>query len=125
MARAAAARPPLSHLARRAVLPKPPKAVATTVPQSPPASGEGAAKAGGPTPAPAWSLSDGSGKNVSLSQYKGRPVVVIFYEGSGCIQCAKQLNSFAQKAREFADAGIELVAISTDSADDLILARQL
>ena len=46
-------------------------------------------------------------------------MVVIFYEGSGCIQCAKQLNSFAQKAREFADAGIELVAIGTDTPDDL------
>jgi peroxiredoxin len=45
--------------------------------------------------------------------------VVIFYEGSGCIRCAKQLNSFAQKAREFADAGIDLVAISTDTPDDL------
>ena len=44
---------------------------------------------------------------------------MIFYEGSGCIRCAKQLNSFAQKAREFADAGIDLVAISTDTPDDL------
>ncbi len=46
-------------------------------------------------------------------------MVVIFYEGSGCIQCVEQLNNFAQKAREFADAGIELVAISTDSPEDL------
>jgi peroxiredoxin len=31
----------------------------------------------------------------------------------------EQLNSFAQKSREFADAGIDLVAISTDSPEDL------
>ena len=70
-------------------------------------------------PAPAWSLPDGFGKSVSLSQYKGRPVVVIFYRGYGCIQCMEQLNSFAQKSREFAEQGIDLVAISTDSPDDL------
>ena len=46
-------------------------------------------------------------------------MVLIFYRGSGCIQCMKQLNSFARKAREFAVAGIDLVAISTDSPDDL------
>ena len=77
------------------------------------------APADGPKPAPAWSLPDGSGKSVSLSQYKGRPVVVIFYRGYGCIQCMEQLNSFAQKSREFAEQGIDLVAISTDSPDDL------
>jgi peroxiredoxin len=72
-----------------------------------------------PAPAPAWSLPDGTGKTVSLAQYQGRPVVVIFYRGSGCIQCMEQLNNFAGKAREFANAGIDLVAISTDSPDDL------
>ena len=46
-------------------------------------------------------------------------MVVIFYEGSGCIRCQEQLNNFAQKAREFADAGIDLVAIGTDTPDDL------
>jgi len=69
--------------------------------------------------APAWSLSDASGKTVSLSQYKGRPVVLIFYEGSGCIRCRGQLNSFAQKARDFANANIELVAIGTDTPEEL------
>jgi peroxiredoxin len=69
--------------------------------------------------APAWNLPDASGKNFSLAQYKGKPVVVIFYEGYGCIQCMKQLNAFATKARDFADAGIDLVAISTDVPEDL------
>ena len=72
-----------------------------------------------PSQAPDWSLTDGSGKTVSLSQYKGRPVVVIFYRGYGCLLCMKQLNDFAEKAREFADAGIDVVAISTNLPDDL------
>ena len=69
--------------------------------------------------APNWSLTDASGKTVSLTQYKGRPLVLIFYEGSGCLHCATQLTSFAQKAREFADNGIAVVAIGTDSPDEL------
>jgi len=56
---------------------------------------------------------------VSLSQYKGRQVVLIFYEGYGCIRCMDQLNNFAKKSREFSDRGIELVAISTDTPGDL------
>ena len=83
------------------------------------ANSDSDASASARSAAPAWSLSDASGKTVALSQYKGRPVVLIFYEGSGCIRCAGQLNSFAQKARDFANANIELVAIGTDTAEEL------
>jgi peroxiredoxin/N-acetylneuraminic acid mutarotase len=76
-------------------------------------------KAAGPALAPAWTLSNGFGKIISLDQYKGRSVVVIFYEGSGCIRCQEQLNNFAQKVKEFAGLGIELVAIGIDSPEDL------
>ena len=72
-----------------------------------------------PSSAPAWSLTDASGKTVSLSQYKGRPLVLIFYEGSGCLYCATQLKSFADKAKEFADNGIAVVAIGTDTPEEL------
>jgi peroxiredoxin len=98
---------------------KPQKPASTPIAQTTSAKRDNGAPAAGPSPAPAWSLSDGSGKTVSLSQYRGRPVVLIFYEGSGCIRCGEQLNSFAQKAQEFASAGIYLVAISTDSPDEL------
>ena len=98
---------------------KPPKPGSAPVAQPSPAKRDSDAKTKRPSAAPAFSLPDGSGKSVSLDQYKGRPVVVIFYRGYGCIQCMEQLNSFAQKAREFAERGIDLVAISTDSPDDL------
>ena len=71
------------------------------------------------TKAPAWNLTDSSGKTVSLDQYQGKPVVVIFYEGSGCLYCATQLRSFADKIKEFTDNGIAVVAIGTDTPEEL------
>lgn len=67
-----------------------------------------------PSAAPAWTLTDVSGQPHSLADYKGKPVVVIFYLGYGCLHCAEQLQAFAPKTDEFAEAGLSLIAISTD-----------
>jgi peroxiredoxin len=72
-----------------------------------------------PTAAPSWSLPDGGGKPVALADFHGQPVLVVFYLGSGCRHCIEQLNVFSPIAREFADAGIKIVAVSTDSPDGL------
>jgi peroxiredoxin/N-acetylneuraminic acid mutarotase len=69
--------------------------------------------------APAWTLTDASGKIVSLDQYKGKPLVLIFYQGSGCLYCATQLKSFADKAKEFANDGVAIVGIGTDTPEEL------
>ncbi len=72
-----------------------------------------------PSPAPAWTLADSDGQPRSLSQYRGRPVIVIFYLGYGCLHCAEQVERFANEAAAFRAAGIELLAISTDPLPDL------
>jgi peroxiredoxin len=72
-----------------------------------------------PQPAPDWSLPNADGESVGLNQYKGKPVVVIFYLGHGCLHCAEQLTSFAPKTKDFLDAGISLVAVSTDEVSQL------
>jgi peroxiredoxin len=72
-----------------------------------------------PTAAPDFTLTDGEGKKVSLRQYRGKPVVVIFYLGAGCAHCIEQLVAFAPLAAEFKQAGIELLAVSTDTASGL------
>ena len=74
-----------------------------------------------PPPAPEWTLKDAAGKEHSLKDYKGKPVVVIFYLGAACLHCAKQLAEFAPKAEEFQKAGIEMIAISTDAPEQLQL----
>ncbi len=72
-----------------------------------------------PMPAASWTLNDTNGKSFSLASYQGKPVVVIFYLGYGCLHCAEQLQKFAPAAEKYADAGIELIGISTDSQKDL------
>jgi peroxiredoxin/N-acetylneuraminic acid mutarotase len=96
-----------------------PKPAATPLAQTSPVSREVDTPAAGRSSAPAWTLPDGYGKTVSLSQYKGRQVVVIFYEGYGCIGCMDQLQNFAKRAGEFSTLGIDLVAISTDTPEAL------
>lgn len=66
-----------------------------------------------------WTLTNGQNQPISLHDYRGKPVVVIFYLGYGCLHCVEQLKSFAPKTKEFTDAGIELVAISSDAQSDL------
>jgi peroxiredoxin len=72
-----------------------------------------------PTAASGWSLPDAQNRPVSLRQYKGKPVIVIFYLGNGCPHCIEQLAAFAPMTEDYAKLGISLVAISTDSVDGL------
>ena len=72
-----------------------------------------------PSTAPEWELLDHLGKPHRLADYKGRPVVVIFYLGYGCLHCAQQLQAFGPMTEEFRKAGIDLIAISTDPMVDL------
>ncbi|MFM8470008.1 MAG: redoxin domain-containing protein [Limisphaerales bacterium] len=72
-----------------------------------------------PSAAPDFTLTDGEGKKVSLRQYRGKPVIAIFYLGAGCAHCIEQLVAFAPESEAFKKAGIELLAVSTDSIDGL------
>jgi peroxiredoxin len=72
-----------------------------------------------PSAAEPWTLRDVAGREHSLAGYRGRPVVVLFYLGHGCLHCAEQLQKFAPRTGEFAKAGISLIAISTDDEASL------
>jgi peroxiredoxin len=72
-----------------------------------------------PSPAPTWTLVDAEGQPRSASEYRGKPVIVIFYLGYGCLHCAEQVERFANEAAAFRAAGIELLAISTDPVPEL------
>jgi peroxiredoxin len=72
-----------------------------------------------PQPVAPWSLVNVAGQTVSLSDYQGRPIVILFYLGSGCLHCAEQLQAFGPQTEAFRAAGIELLAISSDNGDGL------
>ncbi|MBW3597454.1 MAG: redoxin domain-containing protein [Planctomycetes bacterium] len=72
-----------------------------------------------PSPAPTWTLQNAEGRDISLTDYRGRPVVVIFYLGFGCLHCVEQLQAFAPQAEAYKQAGIELVAIGSDDHEGL------
>jgi peroxiredoxin len=72
-----------------------------------------------PPPAPAFALPDAAGRPLALAGFHGKPVVVLFYLGHGCLHCIDQLNAFAPKRDRFREAGIEMIAISSDPVADL------
>lgn len=72
-----------------------------------------------PSPAPDWALRDSEEKKMSLKDFHGRPLLVLFYLGHGCVHCLEQLNLFAPMAGQFESAGISMIAISTDSIEGL------
>lgn len=72
-----------------------------------------------PYKAPTFALKDSQKKTVSLEAYAGKPLLLIFYLGSGCAHCMEQLNAFAPMGKAFEERGIPMVAISTDSVKGL------
>ena len=72
-----------------------------------------------PPAAPAVTLTNVENKTAPLFAAGGRPRVAIFFLGKGCSHCMEQLNAFAPVAKRFDEAGIDLVAISTDTPEGL------
>ena len=72
-----------------------------------------------PYPAPAWTTSAADGETVGSASFDGRPRLVIFYLGFGCLHCMEQLHEFSPHLDKFQDAGIDVIAISTESVEDL------
>ncbi|MDB4384375.1 peroxiredoxin family protein, partial [Akkermansiaceae bacterium] len=69
--------------------------------------------------APGFSLPDQHQKNVSLAEYRGKPVILVFYLGAGCLHCTEQLTAMADRYSDFEKAGLPILAISTDNVANL------
>ncbi|EXB38195.1 Peroxiredoxin Q [Morus notabilis] len=66
------------------------------------------------TAPPPFTLKDQDGKNVSLSKFKGKPVVVYFYPADETPGCTKQACAFRDSYEKFKKAGAEVIGISGD-----------
>ncbi|KAI5674173.1 hypothetical protein M9H77_14537 [Catharanthus roseus] len=64
---------------------------------------------------PSFTLKDQDGRNVSLSKFKGKPVVVYFYPADETPGCTKQACAFRDSYEKFKKAGAEVVGISGDN----------
>jgi peroxiredoxin (alkyl hydroperoxide reductase subunit C) len=67
------------------------------------------------TPAPDFTLRDQDGEKVSLSDYHGRKVLLVFYPGDFSPVCGDQFSLYQEVKPEIAARGVELVGISVDS----------
>ena len=67
--------------------------------------------------APDFTLPGTSGRSYSLTDYRGRPVVLVFYPGDHTPVCTKQLNSYTHDIGEFEDVGAQVLAISPQSVE--------
>ncbi len=67
--------------------------------------------------APAFSLPDQDGKNVFLTDFKGKRLIVAFHRGAMCPWCVKQLKLVQGKLADIRSAGGEVVFISADSVE--------
>ena len=72
-----------------------------------------------PPSAPSFSLLDQNKDSVSLESHRGKPLVLIFYLGYGCLHCSEQLNEIAERIDDFKAAGLPVLAISTDTLAEL------
>lgn len=72
-----------------------------------------------PPAAPGFTLPDLKSHRFASSGFAGKPVILVFYLGYGCVHCAEQLNAIANRISDFKQAGLRVVAISTDKVDDL------
>ncbi|SDH63031.1 peroxiredoxin Q/BCP [Rhodococcus triatomae] len=64
--------------------------------------------------APDFTLPDADGNEVSLSDYRGRKVVVYFYPAASTPGCTKQACDFRDNLADLNGAGIDVLGISPD-----------
>ncbi len=65
--------------------------------------------------APEFTLKDKNGNEVSLSDFKGKKVVLYFYPKDNTPGCTRQACAFGEKYKEFQRRNIEVIGISKDS----------
>ncbi|MFB8237803.1 thioredoxin-dependent thiol peroxidase [Kitasatospora sp. NPDC089913] len=69
--------------------------------------------------APAFTLPDADGNDVSLAGHLGRKVIVYFYPAALTPGCTKQACDFTDNLEVFAGAGYDVIGISPDKPEKL------
>ena len=65
--------------------------------------------------APDFEAKDQNGKIITLSQYKGKKVVLYFYPRDNTPGCTAQACDLRDNIEQLADNGYQVIGVSTDS----------
>ena len=68
------------------------------------------------SPAPDFTLHDQDGRKVSLADFRGQTVVLVFYPSDFSPVCTDQLNVYQEVLPQLEEQGARLVGISVDGA---------
>jgi len=71
-----------------------------------------------PYPAPELDALDADEERVSLEEYRGRNVVLVFYLGGQCAHCIDQLVAIDERVADFDERNTVVLAISGDTPED-------
>jgi len=69
--------------------------------------------------APAFTLSDHTGRTVSLSDFAGRNLIIFFYPAAMTPGCTKEACDFRDSLARLQQAGYDVVGISPDKPEKL------
>ncbi|MBB3082779.1 thioredoxin-dependent thiol peroxidase [Geodermatophilus sabuli] len=75
-------------------------------------------------PAPEFTLPDADGAPVSLTDHRGRRVIVYCYPAALTPGCTTQAVDFTAAAGELAEAGLDIIGISPDPPEKLLRFRE-
>jgi peroxiredoxin/tetratricopeptide (TPR) repeat protein len=67
--------------------------------------------------APLLDVKDSAGQRVTLDEYKGKNVILIFYLGAECPHCVRQLHAIGEKKDEWERLNTVVLAVSHASPD--------
>lgn len=67
--------------------------------------------------APDFTLRDSAGREVSLSDFRGKKVVLYFYPKDNTPGCTRQACAFASAYAGFRERGVQVIGISRDSVE--------
>lgn len=70
-----------------------------------------------PYAAPELAAVDAAGKAVTLDEYRGRNVLLVFYLGEECPHCMEQLVAISERQDELSRADVEVLAISSSTPE--------
>ena len=75
-------------------------------------------------PAPDFTLESDAGEHISLSQFRGKPVVLYFYPRDDTPGCTAQACGFRDDWEEYQRRGAVVLGVSPDDVDSHVRFRQ-